>query len=290
MQRLIRKDANTNSILVTEECDQLCVMCSQPPKQKRYDRFDLYFEAVQLAPQGAVIGITGGEPTLLAQQLLAFIQDSCSARPDVAFHILSNGQHFARLPRGSLKGIAAKILWGIPIYAPDPALHDRIVGKIGAYETLMDSFNWLFAERATVELRTVVMAQNLQALPHLADFICTHLRRAHHWAVMQLENYGYGKLNWAQIFADTSLDFCDVARALRRCERAGIETRLYNFPLCTVPVELRARAAKSISDWKQKYLPDCEGCQQRQICCGFFEWYNVDAGFARISPLSGVPA
>ena len=33
VERLIRKNSRHNTLLVTERCDQLCVMCSQPPKK-----------------------------------------------------------------------------------------------------------------------------------------------------------------------------------------------------------------------------------------------------------------
>src|SRR5690349_19045507 len=33
-RRLIRADSRHNTLLVTEQCDQLCIMCSQPPKKQ----------------------------------------------------------------------------------------------------------------------------------------------------------------------------------------------------------------------------------------------------------------
>src|SRR4051812_2301972 len=39
IERLLRADSKHNTLLVTERCDQLCVMCSQPPKKTHVDRF-----------------------------------------------------------------------------------------------------------------------------------------------------------------------------------------------------------------------------------------------------------
>src|SRR5690606_24952397 len=49
LQRLIRPDSVHNTFLVTERCDQLCVMCSQPPNAAEWNIFDLYLQAAQLA-------------------------------------------------------------------------------------------------------------------------------------------------------------------------------------------------------------------------------------------------
>jgi hypothetical protein len=39
VERLIRAQSLHNTFLITERCDQLCVMCSQPPKKFHIDRF-----------------------------------------------------------------------------------------------------------------------------------------------------------------------------------------------------------------------------------------------------------
>ena len=67
-------------------------------------------------------------------------------RPDLRFHVLTNGQHFTR--RGCTRRIpAGRVLWGIPLYAAS-GLHDEIVGKQGAFARLMESFALLAAAAA----------------------------------------------------------------------------------------------------------------------------------------------
>jgi hypothetical protein len=62
LRRLIRASAQHNALLVTEQCDQLCLMCSQPPKARHVDYFPFLATAARLAPRGAMLGVTGGEP------------------------------------------------------------------------------------------------------------------------------------------------------------------------------------------------------------------------------------
>ena len=80
-ERLIRATSPHNTLLVTEQCDQLCVMCSHPPKKQHNDRFEEYREAMLLAPEGAVIGLSGGEPTLHKAALFAFLAEARTTRP-----------------------------------------------------------------------------------------------------------------------------------------------------------------------------------------------------------------
>ena len=281
-QRFFRPDATINTILLTEECDQLCIMCSQPPKNKRYDHFDLYLKGVLLLPKNARLGISGGEPTLLKNNLFDFLEKVYLLRDDITFNILSNCQHFDKNDIKILSKISHKILWGIPLYSNIPEKHDAIVGKKGSFNNVIRNFNHLVESGSRVELRTVLMKQNYPDLPNLAHFITTHLNWIEVWAIMQLENYGYAKMNWDKIFYDNSLDFEKIGFALNTIEAKKMRVSLYNFPLCTVPDVFRKFSVRSISDWKQKYIEDCDGCSKKSDCAGFFEWYNYDKGFKHI--------
>ena len=284
--RWIRSRSRHNTLLVTERCDQLCVMCSQPPKRHHADMFDQMKTAAKLAPLGAEIGISGGEPTLYKDGLFDFISEVSEARPDLGFHVLTNAQHFAE---GDLPRLRAsrqqKVCWGVPIYAPDAETHDYIVGKEGAFGGLLGSLSILMRAGASVELRTVVMRPNAIVLAELAWFVSTHLGFAHIWAIMQLENIGFARKRWDELFFDHSKDFSPIADAVDVASLRGSDVALYNFPLCTVPPGYRRLAGRTISDWKQRYLPKCAACSERFSCCGFFEWYPGGRGFKEVNPL-----
>ena len=282
--RLIRAASPHNTLLITEQCDQLCLMCSQPPKPQHQDMFDHFLAAARLAPAGAQIGLSGGEPLLHKDALFAFIDAVFAARDDLTFHILTNGQHFERGDLAWLRKHRARLLWGIPIYSDDPATHDEIVGKPGAFAQLSPNFALMGLAGAALELRTVVLQQNASGLPGLADFITRHIPFAATWAIMQMERIGYGRMNWGRCFFDSSRDFAGLGAAIDLMRARRQDVALYNFPLCTVPPAYRDFAVRSISDWKQKYLSACGACNLRDGCAGFFEWYREEDGFMEIGP------
>lgn len=284
--RLVRARSAHNTFLITERCDQLCVMCSQPPKRGHVDMFPYFEAAALLAPANMVLGISGGEPTLFKDQLLPFLERVSNQRPDLNFHILSNAQHFdagdipslARLPRD-------RVTWGVPLYSSDPTIHDAIVGKDGAFRNLADGLAILAMAGAALELRTVLMSRNSVDLPELARFVTSHVPFCSTWAIMQLENIGFGRQNWNELFFDHSIQFEPVGMAIDLARSRGLGVWLYNFPRCTVPKAYRHLAPATISDWKRRYPDACASCRERDNCSGLFEWHTDERGFRRFGTL-----
>lgn len=284
-ERLLRAAAAHNTLLVTERCDQLCVMCSQPPKKTHDDRFALLEQACLLAEPEAMIGITGGEPTLYKGELLGMIERVLEARPDLGFHVLTNAQHFEETDVSRLRKPAFRqVTWGIPLYAAEAGLHDCIVGKPGAFARLMTSFAHLTRAGQRIELRTVLIQDNAAALPELARLVSARLRFVSAWSIMQLEHIGFARGRWHSLYVAHGDNFGPVGEAIDIARLHGIHARLFNFPLCSVPEPYRILAAPSISDWKRKYARGCEGCRAQDDCSGFFEWHPEDA-LGGVSPL-----
>lgn len=279
--RIVRSSSPHNTFLVTERCDQLCVMCSQPPKKQHVDLFEHFETAAMLAPEGATIGISGGEPTLFKPQLLGFLARVMRAREDLRFHVLTNGQHFEDADRDAMHSLErSRVVWGVPLYSADPSMHDEIVGKAGAHGKLLSNLAFLCRVGAQVELRTVLMGPNADGLPILARFLAAAVPFIQTWAIMQLENIGYARQNWSRLFYDSSSRFGPIAQGVDLARSRGIDVQLYNFPLCTVPREYRHLAPSTISDWKRSYMEACQDCRLRTDCGGFFEWHPREHGYA----------
>lgn len=273
-ERLLRAGSAHNTLLVTERCDQLCVMCSQPPKKQHIDRFDEFEAACLLAPEGQTIGISGGEPTLFLDRLIPFLHNVLSGRPDLSFHVLSNGQHIDRSHVEDLSStLMQRVTWGIPLYGADAQLHDGIVDKEGAFDRLLKSFSWLMLAGARIELRTVLMRDTLAGLQELARLVVHHLPHIEQWSLMGLENIGFARNRWDQLQPDIRQDFEPLASAINLAVLYGLRPRLFNLPLCHLPEPYRDYAVPSISDWKQRFGKSCAPCTRRAECSGFFQWH-----------------
>jgi hypothetical protein len=104
--------------------------------------------------------------------------------------------------------------WGIPLYAAEAALHDEIVGKLGAFEQLHQSFAVLLGAGARVELRTVVLTSNFGRFPASARYVANRFRFIEAWSIMQLEAIGFAKGRWRDLFVRHERDFSPIAYAL----------------------------------------------------------------------------
>lgn len=271
---LYRGNSPYNHFLLTERCNNYCLMCSQPPRDVDDGWIvDEVLRAIQLVSRDAAeIGFTGGEPTLLGERFFELVQAAASHLPRTALHILSNGRRF------SDGGFAAKLgaighhdlMMGIPVYSDVAHLHDHVVQADGAYDETIRGILALKASGVRVEIRVVLQAQTVGRLPQLAQFISRNLLFVDHVALMGLEPTGFARANMESIWCDP-VDYADqLSAAVKTLAGAGIRTSIYNSQLCVVPAAIRPYARRSISDWKQTYLPECEGCVAKQECAGFF--------------------
>ena len=271
---LYRRNSPNNSFLLTERCNHYCLMCSQPPKDVNDDWLvDEILAAIPLVNSDtAEIGFTGGEPTLLGERFLGLIQVMREHLPTTALHILSNGRRFADYAfahRYADVGHPDAML-GIPIYAAVPHLHDYVVQADGAFDETIRGILNLKALRQRVEVRVVIHRQNVLHLEGLAEFITRNLTFVDHVALMGLEMTGFAKANVEVLWVDPADYRNELYRAATVLDDSGMRVSIYNHQLCTIDRRLEPLAVRSISDWKNEYLPECVRCDARDRCGGFF--------------------
>jgi His-Xaa-Ser system radical SAM maturase HxsC len=274
IQVLYRRHARTNSLLVTERCNNYCVMCSQPPKS--HDDGWLVDDLLQaiplMSPETLEIGITGGEPSLLGPRLVELVQHLGTYLPSTAVHVLSNGRGFAD---GELAAQLARIhhadlMIGIPLYADVSEIHDYVVQARGAFDETIRGILALKQHGVRIELRFVMHAETYRGLASFARFVARNLLFVDHVALMGLELMGFARSNLDALWIDP-LDYQpELREAVQILDRAGLYVSIYNTPLCVLDPALHAFARASISDWKNDYVEACEGCALRSCCGGFF--------------------
>ncbi len=269
-----RSDSLQNSVLLTERCDHYCLMCSQPPKDVDDDQLLVdAFELVRLLPRTTrEIGFTGGEPTLYGDNLIKLLRLCRNLIPEAAVHVLSNGRRFSNPDfAGSWAAIDnPNMMVGIPIYGAEPALHDYVVQSHGAFNTTVAGILNLAQLQQRIEIRVVVHKQTAPHLPEIAEFISRNLPFVEQVALMGLEMIGFARANLADVWVDPFDYQAELTEAVALLDRKGINTLIYNHPLCLIPRELWPYAVRSISDWKNEYHPECLRCSVTHDCGGFF--------------------
>lgn len=271
---LYRHEANSNSFLVTERCNSFCIMCSQPPKNiDDHHLVDDMLEALPLINQEArEICITGGEATLWGDDFIKLIQASKVHLPRSSLHILSNGRNFKNINL-AIKVAGVKhhdLMVGIPLYADYSQLHDYIVQADGAFDDTIRGILNLKRCRVSVEIRVVIHRENYQRLPYLAEFIARNLLFVDHVALMGLEIRGFAKSNLGALWIDPYEYREELSKAVDILARSRMHVSIYNHPLCVISESVRGFAVKSISDWKNEFIDECQKCNLRQKCGGFF--------------------
>ena len=265
--------SNHNAIMATERCNHRCIMCPQPPILQEKDKTPFNLKLISLFDKHTQeIGITGGEPTLIGDNLFVLINHIKKELPKTAISILSNGVKFAN------KEYAMKLAKcrhhdlqiDVPLFSDIAEEHNRIVGANTFYKTVQGLYNLaLFHQR--IGIRIVVHKQTYKRLPQFADYIYHNFPFVAQVAFMQMETTGLAKENFDQLWIDPYDYNTELREAVLLLADRGMKPYIYNAQLCVLPEDIRCYAQQSISDWKDIYIPECEGCVLRGQCAGFFE-------------------
>lgn len=281
---LFRARSPHNSLLMTEQCNHYCLMCSQPPKRVNDSWLLDEIEAlIPLIPKDTQeIGFTGGEPTLNRARFLHILGMTKAYLPRTTVHVLSNGRSFAD------PAFAAEyarlghhdLMVGIPLYSDDPTRHDYIVQAQGAFDETIRGILNLKRLGQKVEVRIVLHQQSILRLPQLCEFIARNLLFVDHVALMGLEMMGFTRANLDTLWIDPA-DYRDVlSEAVAILAHYRLNISVYNHQLCLVNDDILPYYRKSISDWKNEYAPECQACARRAECGGFFA-SGVQHGYSK---------
>lgn len=270
-----RIDSNDNTLFTTARCNNNCIMCCQPPLTN--DDIDELFERnigiIDRAPKDIpVVGISGGEPTLLGDKLINLITHIRTTLPEADINMLSNGRNFKDIEftRQVCEAADDKLFVGVPLHSDYYRDHDIIAGAKEAYnETIAGIFN-LSALGAVIELRIVINKLNYMRLPQIAEFIHKNLPFVGWTAFMAMEHIGHAVSNERNIWIEPIDYVSQLTEAVQILAQWRKEVAVYNVPLCLIPESIHTFAQKSISDWKNKYLPICDECSLKPKCCGLF--------------------
>ena len=271
---LFRKNSGHNSFLVTERCNNYCLMCSQPPKDVD-DRWilDEIKESLELIdPATHALTFTGGETLSDWEDFVDLLKRCRDRLPATAVQVLTNGRAFANSQIvDAWRDIRhLNLMAAIPVYASVDYLHDHVVQAKGAFDETVLGILKLKDRGQRVEIRVVLHALTAPIIAETCRWIARNLPFVDHVALMGLENTGFAIANDAMLWIDP-IDYQEsLAAAIDHLTAAGVNVSVYNLPKCVLPRSVWPHALQSISDWKNAFVKECDRCNEKHNCSGFF--------------------
>lgn len=274
---LYRAESDDNAIVCTLQCNSNCIMCPCSEQSRRTSalcRLDELKEILRYIPQTApFLTITGGEPTLLKDDFLGLMSILQSKFGETNFLLLTNGRAFSdyRFVKRFVDCLPDNIRVGIPIYGYNEITHDNITQTPGSFKQAVIGIHNLLHYNIETEIRIVLTKQNVDNIDKIAKYIIKFFRGVACVNFMGLELMGNAAKNRDKVWLpyDEAFRKCEVA--LKLLIANGIDTQLYNFPLCAVEPAYWGICSKSISDYKVEFSEECRECAVRGICGGVFD-------------------
>lgn len=271
---LLSRKANHNTVLITERCNNLCLFCSQPPKEGN-DDWLLGQAMLGLADFGfdGVIGVSGGEPLLYGQKFIDFLDFIAEYSPTTSLHVLTNGRAFCDFQ--FTKEIAARssklsISFGIPLYSASAETHDLLVGAEGAFSETVKGIINAGNMGLNMEIRFIPTQKNFQDLSSVIEYCNRVFSNINQISVMNLEPMGWARKNWDELYI-SPINYAEhIQKSVRLSKFGSTPLVFFNYPLCHLEQSVWDYTVKSISDWKNHYPAECKGCRLIDSCGGYF--------------------
>lgn len=277
-----------NALFVTGKCNHRCIMCPQPPVKEEERLTDFNLKLISLFNKDTKeVGITGGEPTLIGDDLFLLVNKIKSKLPCSGICILTNGVRFAdeSYARKLADCNHHNLQIDVPIFSDIPKEHNAIVGANTFYKTVKGLYN-LALYKQRIGIRIVIHKLTFKRLPQLAEYIYHNFPFVSQVAFMQMETIGYAEDNISKLWIDPADYNKELEEAINILDMRGLNTYIYNAQLCVLPENLRSFAVQSISDWKEIYLDKCEDCSLKGKCAGFFS-ANRNYISKKVAPIEG---
>jgi His-Xaa-Ser system radical SAM maturase HxsC len=271
---LFRSNSRHNSFLVTERCNNYCLMCSQPPKDID-DRWilDEIRESLPLIDKSTqTLTFTGGEPLSDWPEFTRVLANCRDELPNTAVQVLTNGRAFAKseIVDAWRKVNHPKLIAAIPVYAAVDYVHDYVVQAKGAFDETILGILKLKDRGQRVEIRVVLHARTAPIIAETCRWFARNLPFVDHIALMGLENTGFAIANEAQLWIDPIDYQAALAEAVDLLVAANVNVSVYNLQRCVLAPSVWPYAVQSISDWKNAFIAECEPCTEKTRCAGFF--------------------
>lgn len=281
-------ESDDNTIFITNKCNSNCIMCPVSDVARKTSDIKDINQIMKICKQipsdTPHITITGGEPFMLKKDIFIMFEYMKEYLNDIEYLLLTNGRIFAddEYFELFLKSAPDNLMIGIPIHGYDDITHDGITRSKGSFKQTKKGIKKLLAAGIRIEIRIVVSKLNISFINEIADLIIREFKGAYSIKVMGLEMLGNARINFDKVWIDYNEAFSKSKEAIEKMIMHGFDVGLYNFPLCCVDSRFWNIAEKSISDYKVRFLEECEICRKKELCGGMFSGtYRLMKGYIK---------
>jgi His-Xaa-Ser system radical SAM maturase HxsC len=267
-----RIKSSDNFLFPTNRCNNRCIMCPQSQFHGDFDVHDIK-KIIRLIDKSTMfLGFSGGEPTLLKENLVEIFSFCFRQLPNTHLSLLTNGRMLSYISFvDHINSVSNNQLsFCIPIHSHDFKKHDYITQTPNSFKQTVQGITNLLDKNNTVELRVVIQNENYKDLPHIAKYIVDNFYGVTRVAFLGLEATGYALKNIDKVWVSTKNVRPFLDEAIIMLLKSKIDVALFNYPLCKIGKPFRLLCSDSISDYKVRYFEKCDICKLKKQCGGIF--------------------
>jgi MoaA/NifB/PqqE/SkfB family radical SAM enzyme len=295
-------------IILNHACDLRCGFCSQadfdPAALMR--PADVVRRIYEAKRSGFTrLGFSGGE-ALLRRDLALLVK----AARRVGFKAVRLQTNGVRLADAALAGLLVRsglTVCKFTFASHTPCLHDRLVGRAGAFNKSLAGLDNVLRLKAAVGVNLLITRANYRALPETLEFFMAR-GVANFVLIYPIHTGAMARAGRLRVSLPEAAPH--IAKALRAADTAGLgrEVKALNVPPCQLPGfedraaglykfntvvvaasgEKRDLDACTAADREQG--PPCARCFFRKTCRGVDRNYLRLFGWAGFRPVAGKPA
>jgi len=275
---------------LTFKCNNACISCIFDTRQAKNlgTPFMSQVKAVICkTPKNDILSFTGGEPTL-REEFLEILKYARQKHPKKFIFIVSNGRKFADIEftKKLSKHELEPIRFGIAIYSHSPKVHDSITSAPGSWKETVQGIKNLLSAGFNVELRILVEKLNYRKLSETAKFIVKNFSGVERVVFINLKYTGNAFINRHRVFVRYTKAVPFVQHAADILLDAGVEVKLFHFPLCIIDKKYWPLAQGTTKqEIELTLLKKCEACKVKQKCPKIWKSYLPLAGESEFNPI-----
>ena len=287
-------------------CNNNCVFCLNPTRK---DRKELTTREIRDRLRDCrdrinEVAFTGGEPTIRNDILeLLFCADQLGYS---LVQLQTNGRMFAYKDFCERISRFKKAHYFITLNAHTAELHDSLIRCKGGFSQTVKGIRNLRSSNAQIITNTVVVKQNYEFLPEIADFIIS--LGVSNLQFTFVEPQGNALANFHSVVPRMERVVPYLLKALDKAKKKGIVIKTSGIPFCLMKdheehiVELYFRP-KGLEETGMRfgdsgYLTgfhnrtkgaECRRCRYDPVCIGVWKGYAERMGFDEFVPVRGKP-